>query len=153
MRDKLKKLGSGFNSVKGDVTDAVVKVAEHPKTKAAADWAKDAASDATTEAISQVREVSKSLVAKHAATGAAIGAVVAVPVPIVGPIFGAIVGGGIGAVVGVKRALQSAPASPNEPSVPFDFHKEMTELDDLRKKGILTQKEFDQRKRMLLRRS
>jgi len=38
VRDKLKKLGSGFKSVKGDVTDAIVKVADHPKTKAAVDF-------------------------------------------------------------------------------------------------------------------
>ena len=150
MREKFEKLASRAKTAAGQVTDAATKVAQHPNTKAAANRAKQMATEAANQVADQVQQVSKSQIAKDAATGAAIGAVVAVPVPVVGPMFGAMVGGGIGAVISLKRAWSSPPTA-GEATAPFDFHKAMTELEDLRQKGILSQAEFDARKKKLLR--
>jgi hypothetical protein len=149
--EKLEKLASKVKTASGQVTDAATKVAQHPNTKAAANRAKEMATEAANQVVDQARQVSKSQIAKDAAVGAGIGAVLAVPVPLVGPLFGAVVGGGIGALFGLKRAWGSAPQASSEATAPFDFHKAMTELDDLRQKGILSQEEFDARKKKLLR--
>jgi hypothetical protein len=148
--EKLKNLAAKVKTASDQVTDAATKVVQHPNTKAAANLAKDAATEAAHQVADYAGQLSKSQVAKDAATGAAIGAVAAVPIPLVGPMFGAVVGGGIGAAISLKRSW-SNPQTPSEPTGPFDFHKEMTELDDLRQKGILSQKEFDARKKKLLR--
>jgi len=145
-----KKIASKVKTASGQVTDAATKVAQHPNTKAAANRAKEMATEAANQVADQVQQVSKSQVAKDAAIGAAIGAVVAIPIPLVGPMFGALIGGGIGSVIGLKRAW-SSPQAPGEATVPFDFHKELTDLEDLRQKGILSQGEFDARKKKLLR--
>jgi hypothetical protein len=152
VREKFEKLASRAKTAAGQVTDAATKVAQHPNTKAAANRAKEMATEAANQIADQARQISESQVAKDAATGAAIGAVVAVPVPVVGPMFGAMVGGGIGAVISLKRAWGSTPQASSEATVPFDLHKALTELEDLRQKGILSQEEFEAQKKKLLRR-
>jgi hypothetical protein len=150
VREQFEKLASKAKTAAGQVTDAATKVAQHPNTKAAANRAKEMATEAANQVVDQARQVSKSQMARDAATGAGIGAVVAVPIPLVGPLFGAVVGGGIGALFSLKRAW-SNPQALGEATVPFDLHKELTELDDLRQKGILSQEEFDAQKKKLLR--
>lgn len=151
MREKFEKLASRAKTAAGQVSDAATKVAQHPNTKAAANRAKEMATEAAYQVADQARQVSKSQIAKDAAVGAGIGAVLAVPIPLVGPMFGAIVGGGIGALFGLKHAWGSTPQASGEATVPFDLHKKLTELEDLRQKGLLSQEEFDAQKKKLLR--
>lgn len=152
MGEKIEKLSTAAKSTKGRITEAAAKVANHPKTEAAATWAKDAVTDAASDVADHARKVSKGQVARGAATGAVVGAAIAVPIPVIGPVFGSIVGAGIGALIGLKRSFVNPSQSDvGSPAQPFDFHKEMTELDDLRQKGILTQEEFEAQKKKLLR--
>jgi hypothetical protein len=62
-------------------------------------------------------------------------------------------GGGLvpRANVVVENHIQTQPAAnPNPPSARKDIYVELTKLDDLRKKGILTDVEFEAQKRRLL---
>jgi hypothetical protein len=149
--EKIDKFLSAAKAAKDSVADSAKKVTGHPTTEATASWVKETAAAAGAGLADQARKVSKSQVAKDTATGAAIGAAVAIPIPIIGPMFGGVVGGGIGLAIGLKRSLNNPrPAEQSTPAGPNDFHKQMTELEDLRQKGILTQEEFDAQKQKLL---
>ena len=125
-------------------------------------WVKNAATVTTESAIRLGKEAMKSDLAKDAAKGAAVGAAIAVPVPLIGPAFGAVIGAGIGMYANLTRSSQSAPQSlqsapvPQVPVIdvvaapPKDIYAELLKLDDLLKKGILTQPEFDAQKTKLL---
>jgi hypothetical protein len=114
--------------------------------KIAAERLRKVASSASDEAGRLGREVARSDLAKDAATGAAIGAVVAVPVPVVGPVAGAVIGAGIGMYKNVtkKQAVATERRS-------VDHYGELLKLDDLRSKGILSEEEFSEEKRRLLK--
>jgi hypothetical protein len=47
----------------------------------------------------------------------------------------------------------AAPAPANSPEISGDLYTQLLKLDDLRKKGILTQEEFDEQKKKILARS
>lgn len=155
MWQKLEQVKDSLKAASGQVTDAATKVVQHPNTKAAANLAKEAVTEAAYEVADQARQISKSQIAKDVASGAvigaAIGAVVAGPIPWFDWPPGAMIGAGIGALMGFKRAWGSNPQGYREATAPLDFHKEMTGLDDLRQKGILSQEEFDGQKKKLLR--
>ena len=126
-------------------------------------WVKEAASGTAAQAARLSREALASDFARDAAKGAAIGAGVSVPVPLVGPAVGAIFGAGIGAFANLTRSKPpvqqalAAIAPPREAMTvidmvtpPNDLYARLLELDDLRKKGILTQQEFDAQKTRVL---
>lgn len=127
---------------------------EHEDTKAAVAWTKDAIGSTADEAVQLGKRAVQSEMAKDAATGAAIGAAVAVPIPIIGPVFGAVVGAGMG----VFKNFKSSESNNNQGRISGsntqspDIHKLLTELDDLRQKGILSQEEFELEKRKVLKR-
>jgi hypothetical protein len=135
---------------------SVSEFAEREDTKAAVAWTKATINTATDEAVELGRRAAKSEMGKDAATGAGIGAVVAVPIPIIGPIFGAIAGGLAGVAInlakdGPKKTAPPESKTPTEmPNI--DLHKRLTDLDDLRQKGILSQEEFDIEKKKILNR-
>lgn len=129
---------------------------EREDTKAAVAWTKGAIGTAADESVELGRRAIRSEMAKDAATGAAIGAVVAVPVPIIGPAVGAVVGAGLGVYKNIisgdsKNANSTERTSPSK-DIKIDIHKQLTELDDLRQKGILSQEEFEIEKNRVLRR-
>lgn len=124
-------------------------------------WVKNAASVTAEEATRMGKEVLQSEMARDAAKGAAVGAAIAVPVPFLGPMFGGLVGTGIGVYANLTRSRPAAPpvipaAAPQPPTVievvapSKDVYAELLKLDDLLKKGILTQEEFDMQKRKVL---
>ena len=94
----------------------------------------------------------KSDLAKDAAKGAAVGAVIAVPVPLIGPAIGGLVGAGFGVYANMTRSKTTMPQSlsPAPVAPPKDVYSELLKLDDLLKKGILTQAEFDALKTKVL---
>ena len=126
-------------------------------------WVKRAATDTAVEATRMGKEVMRSDLAKDAAKGAAVGAVIAVPVPVVGPAIGAVVGAGIGVYANLTRTAPTVPKASNvlapehaqtdqvASTAPVkDVYAELLKLDDLLKKGILTQAEFDAQKAKVL---
>ena len=134
----------------GKATQAVSAFAEREDTKAAVKWTKDAAATATQEAADLGKRVARSDLGKDAAAGAAVGALIAVPVPIIGPIFGAVVGAGFGVAKNLGSASSRSEPTSNDP---VDIHKALSDLADLRQKGILTDAEFEVQKKQILRRS
>ncbi len=128
---------------------------EHENTVAAAAWTKKTVVSATDDVMVLGKRAANSEMGKDAATGAAIGATVAIPIPLVGPIFGAIVGAGAGIVMNIKkgdsRRSAASDIQPSQPRPDIDIHKKLTDLDDLRQKGILSQEEFDYQKNILLK--
>lgn len=146
---------------KGLASKAVTFAEQHKPSDAqletAKAWTHKAASDTASSAMRLGKESLKSEFVKDVAKGAGVGAVIAVPVPIVGPIIGAIVGGGMGAYHNMTRptshvtyqnAAQPAQVAPSEPAK--DMYSELLKLDDLLKKGILTEQEFDVQKAKVL---
>ena len=122
-------------------------------------WIKKTANDTAVEATRMGKEAMSSDLAKAMAKGAAAGAVIAVPVPLFGPALGAVVGAGIGAYANMTRSktdVQPQVEIAEHPQVqviemvaakpPKDVYAELLMLDDLLKKGILTQSEFDAQK-------
>lgn len=133
----------------GQAAQSVNEFVESDDAKAAVKWTKQAASTVASEAVELGKRASKSEMAKDAATGAAVGAAIAVPIPIVGPVFGAIVGAGFG----VAKNMTSGGSKSSGPSAPtVDLHKALTDLEDLRQKGILSSEEFEAKKKQILRR-
>ena len=126
---------------------------EHDDTKAAVAWTKETIGSAADEAVELGKRAVQSDMTKDAAAGAAVGAAVAIPIPIIGPVFGAVVGAGIGVFKNLKSGnSKNAQQLVTNSSAPrLDLYKELTELDDLRQKGILTEDEFLTRKRSILR--
>ena len=170
MKNKLFGMASRFGSKVGDAvstaaTQASALVQEHKPDaqdiEQAKTWAKRAASATAVEASRLGKEVMNSDLAKDAAKGAAVGAVIAVPVPLIGPVMGALVGGSIGAYSNLTRPKIYAPqalppiAQPQATVIemvtsPKDMYAELLKLDELLKKGILTQVEFDAQKTKML---
>ena len=170
MKNKLFGMASRFGGRVGDAvsnaaTQASALVQEHKPDaqdiEQAKTWAKRAASATAVEASRLGKEMMKSDFAKDAAKGAAVGAVVAIPVPFVGPLVGAVVGAGIGTYAGLNRPKIYTPQTlaviaPPQATViemvvsPKDLYAELLKLDELLKKGILTQAEFDAEKTKLL---
>jgi hypothetical protein len=74
--------------------------------------------------------------------------VVTLPLPVVGPATGAVVG----AAIGVYKNLTTRRSSGGSPALPepVDLHAEITKLDELRQKGLLTEQEFERQKRSIL---
>ena len=160
MKNKLLSMASRL----GDKATALVQ--EHKPTDQEREqikaWAKDAATDAAEGAIRLGKDAMKSDLAKDAGKGAAVGAVIALPVPIIGPVLGAVVGAGIGVYTNLTRSKRGTPPSIQSGPVqqapiidvvatpPKEVYAELLKLDDLLKKGILTQSEFDAQKTKLL---
>jgi len=172
MKSKLFDLASKFGSKAGvalvsATTKATTFVQEHKPDEQqvgqAKAWVKKAATDTAVEATRIGKEVVRSDLAKDAAKGAAVGAAIAVPVPVFGPAIGAVVGAGIGVFVNLTRTAPTTQKSVDEPAPPNsqtdqlaptapvkDVYVELVKLDDLLKKGILTQAEFDAQKAKVL---
>lgn len=170
MKNKLFGMASRFGSKVGDAvssaaTQASALVQKHKPDaqdiEQAKTWAKKAASATAVEASRLSKEVMKSDLAKDAAKGAAVGAVIAVPIPLIGPLVGAVVGAGIGTYAGLTRPKIHTPQTlaaiaPPQATViemvtsPKDMYAELLKLDELLKKGILTQAEFDAEKKKML---
>ena len=170
MKNKLFGMASRFGSKVGDTvssaaTQASALVQEHKpdaqEIEQAKAWVKKTASATAAEASRLGKDMLKSGLAKDAAKGAAVGAVIAVPVPLIGPLIGAVVGAGIGTYANLTRPkIYSQQALPSiaQPqatviemvTVPKDMYAELLKLDDLLKRGILTQAEFDAHKTKLL---
>lgn len=122
-------------------------VVDEKDAQIAANRLRSAASDIADEAGRLGKEVARSKMMKDTATGAAIGAVIAVPIPLVGPIAGAVVGAGLGLY---KNILSKSPDTPT-PLREVDLHAQLLKLADLRDKGLLTDSEFEEEKRKLLK--
>lgn len=151
-----------FKKIKNEVKYSVEKISEttdafvnHEKTKGVIDWSKNNATVVAEEVSALGKRAIKSEMAKDAATGAGIGAAIAVPIPLVGPAFGAVVGAGIGVIVNLKKN------NVNEVVGDSNVHKKHTaeeiadqliKLDELRQKNILTDDEFQQKKKEILER-
>lgn len=124
-------------------------------------WAKKTAAATAEEAARLGREVRESPLGQVAAKGAAAGTVTSLPVPIIGPALSAVVGASAGVYAHLTRpktteapVLTPAPAA-YEPVVEVmapssDIYARLVRLDELLKKGILTQDEFETQKKKVL---
>lgn len=172
MKNKLFDMASQLGSKAGDALSAAANktsafVQDHRPDDQQIDqakaWIKRTANDTAVEATRMGKEAMSSDLAKDMAKGAAVGAVIAVPVPLIGPAFGAVVGAGIGVYANMTRSKtdglpQVQMVAPPQPQVievvaaspPKDVYAELLKLDDLLKKGILTQAEFEAQKAKVL---
>lgn len=116
--------------------------------KIAADWAKKAAHSAANEVSKLGKEAMKSDMVKDAAAGAVVGAAIAIPAPVIGPLAG----GAIGAGLGVYKNIIKKESSQQKVQIeaPVDVHAELVKFDELRQKGIITDVEFEAKKKLLL---
>jgi hypothetical protein len=126
-------------------------------------WAQRTAA-ATAEEIARLsREVRESPLGRVAAKGAASGTVTSLPVPIIGPALSAVVGASASVYAHLTRSKTSeapelAPEPVPSPYAPVvevvapdtEIYARLLHLDDLLKKGILTQAEFDAQKKKVL---
>ena len=115
----------------------------------AAERAGKLAKDCSQEATRIGKEALQTDLGKQTATGAAIGAAAAIPIPLVGPALGAAIGGSIGALHSVFSKKELGDVE-QDAAAPVDLHGELLKLDELRQRGILTDEEFQERKRALL---
>ncbi len=93
-----------------------------------------------------IKDAIKSTLAKDVAAGAAVGAAVAIPVPIIGPVAGSVIGAGLGAYKNI-----TGKGTPNHPpqikqEIEKDTYSEILKLGDLKDKGLITEKEFEEQK-------
>ena len=110
----------------------------------AAEWAKKTASSIGKEAGRLGKEAMHSDLARDVGPCAALGAAVAIPIPIIGPMAGAAVGAGVGVYKNLTKKNQPPPA------VPRDFYTELSRLDELRQKNIISEVEFEAQKKKIL---
>ncbi len=154
MTSKFEGFKSFVQNKAGQAAHSINTFVEREDTRAAFALTKSAVNAVADEALVFGKRVANSDIGKDAAKGAAIGAVVAVPIPIIGPIFGAIVGAGAGMALGFKSGTSKKSAEPDKKNTSqqpdIDIHKRLTDLDDLRQKGILSQEEFDVEKNKVL---
>lgn len=163
MKNKLFDMASQWGCKAGDaLSTAAVRAAaltqDHQPDAQQMALAKERLHKMAAATVVEVKDALKSDLARDAAKGAAIGAVISVPVPVVGPVMGAVVGAGWGAYASLTRAkADAAPAvTPQVPESAAGFapsttlYAELLQLDDLLKKGILTQDEFNAQKTRVL---
>lgn len=154
MFDKLKKLGGKAKEMTASATVLVGDLngdgkVDEEDARIAAEWAKKTATSIGNEIGRLGKDALRSDMAKDAAAGAAVGAVVAVPVPVIGPLAGAAVGAGVGVYKNLTKGKPNV--SEKRDSGPLsDSHGELIKLDGLRKKGIITETEFEIQKRKIL---
>lgn len=114
----------------------------------AAEWAKKTAQSAANEVSKLGKEALKSDMVKDAAAGAVVGAAIGVPLPVIGPMSGAAIGAGLGIYKNITR--KDTPPQKVQIEASVDVHAELIKLDELRKKGIITDVEFETKKKSLL---
>ncbi|MFA7384476.1 MAG: SHOCT domain-containing protein [Desulfurivibrionaceae bacterium] len=149
MLDKLKNFAG---KAKNAISSAAVLVGDlngdgkvdEEDARIAAEWAKKTATAIGGEANRLGKEAMRSDLAKDVAPCMALGAAVAVPIPFVGPIAGAAVGAGVGVYKNLTKKSQPAP------EVPRDFYAELSKLNELRQKNIITEDEFEAQKKKIL---
>lgn len=155
MLDKLKKLTKKAKSAASSTAVVVGdlngdgKVDQEDMDIAAA-WARKTASSAGGEAAKLGKSVLQSDMVKDAAAGAAVGAVVAIPIPLVGPPVGAALGAAVGVYKNFTHKNSAAPRYERQSGNIKDTYAELLKLDDLRKKGIVSDAEFEIQKKKLL---
>ncbi len=150
MKGKFSGMMAYVQGKAGQAAQSVNAFVESDDAKAAVKWTKQAASTVASEAADLSKRASKSEMAKDAATGAAVGAAIAVPIPLIGPIVGAAIGAGFGIA---KNLKSDSPKSSGASTPGVDLHKALTDLDDLRQKGIITSEEFEAQKKQILKRN
>lgn len=141
-----------IESAKSAVHQAAETLREHgPSTEQLRD-AKDRSLEVVKSAGDMAKELVQEIVEskpfKDAAKGAIVGAVVAVPVPLVGPLFGGTVGALAALYFGQRAGGDSAtvlvPAEGSEP------YKLLRELEDLRRRKVLSRDQFEEQVRKVL---
>lgn len=148
MLEKLKSLAGKAKDAVSSTAVLVVDLngdgkVDEEDARIAAEWAKKTATSLGNEASQLGKEAIRSDLAKDAASGAAVGAVVAIPVPIFGPMAGAVIGAGLGVYKNFTKKSQPATATK-------DVYAELTKLDDLRQKKIISEVEFEAQKKKIL---
>lgn len=135
---------------------SVSEFVEHEDTKAAVAWTKEAIGTASDEALALGKRAARSAMAKDVVIGAVIGAVVTMPFSNQSPLIWAIFGAGLGLYKNLKSGYLRSNSPTERKSVSVvpgkNIHTQLMELDDLRQKGILSQKEFELEKKKILNR-
>lgn len=151
MLDKIKNLSNRTLDSISTATSSIREInlpaiSDSEKVRATTDWAKDTIEVVGRKSSEVINEAMSSSVAKDAASFAAVGAVLAIPIPIIGPLTGA----AIGAFAGVYKNIKN-PSSKKEQTSPPNVYEELLKLEDLRSKNIISQDEFDDQKRKILK--
>lgn len=135
---------------KADAVKTVLE--EHAPTteqlRSAAERAKDAVQGLGVQALELGRDVWESKAGKDAAKGALVGGVVAVPIPVVGPMFGALVGAVVAVYFGQKGAAPDDTV--HVPAEGSEMYRRLRELDDLRRRKIISRADFETQVRAIL---
>ena len=152
MLEKLKQVG---NAAKDAVTKTAIHLGDlnrdgkvdEEDARIASEWAKKQAVAFGNEAARIGKEVARSDLGKDVTAGAVVGAAIAIPIPVIGPVAGAAIGATIGAYRNLTGKSISSGSTPEKSQDP---HAELLKLQDLREKGILTEKEFQREKKRIL---
>lgn len=150
MFGKIKDLAGKAKESISAAADLAVDFAEREDVRAVAEGLKKNTISAGNEAARFCKEAAQSDLAKDAGAGAAVGAVMAVPVPLVGPVIGATAGATLGIYKNLTRNERPVAASTSAQNKQIDIYSEMLKLEDLRKKGIISDNEFSSMKENLL---
>lgn len=155
MKIKFSELVLSAKNAAENASKNISSAIEHEDGQAAIAWVKNAALKTANEASKLGKVAAQSDMAKDAAAGAAVGAVIAIPVPIIGPIGGAVVGASLGIYKNITKSKtttnESASSLTNEKTIDTtDVYDQLVKFDDLRKQGIITDDEFEQKKKALL---
>jgi hypothetical protein len=114
---------------------------------------KQGALDVGSSAAGMVKELLEEIVESKAfrdgAKGAMVGAVAAVPLPVIGPLFGGVFGAAVAMYFGQKSSGSSSEVV-EVPAKGSETYVLLRELDDLRKRKILTRKQFEEAVRQVL---
>jgi len=153
MLDKLKELAK---KTKDAISVTAVYISDlnrdgkvdHEDAEIAAAWAKKTASSAGDETVKIGKNALQSDMVKDAAAGAAACAVIAIPIPLIGPPAGAAIGAVLGVYKNLTHKNSAATQSKGQPAK--DVYAELLKLDDLLKKGIVSDAEFEEQKKKLL---
>lgn len=151
MKDKLTEIARKARDTATNAAKQTQEFVQAHATEENLNRAKAMTLQASTAAVELSKEVAKTKFFQDAAKGAAVGALVAVPIPLMGPVAGGIFGGAAGVIMGLKGGNKEEPVY-LPPQEPKDLHDELVKLNSLREQGLITDSEFQELKKKLLKR-
>ena len=152
MKDKFTEIAHKVQTTATSVAKQTQDFVQAHATEENVERAKAMAPQAGNAAVEFSKEITQTKIFQDAAKGAAVGALVTVPIPLIGPVAGGIFGGAAGVIMGLKGGSKEE-AVRLPPQVTKDLHDQLIKLNSLRQQNLLTDTEFQEQKKKLLKRA